>query len=436
MGIGEFIRNKLFALTDSLRKESIQKFVSELNNYEANGYDYITPKTKLESFLTSVKNSSSFYKDRNLGLELNKYPVISKAFLMNNAELFQSVLHSRKKLVRVSTSGSYGTPFAFYLTAQKKSRQKAESIYHGRITGYQVGTRHSYFRTVLPKSSLKLFLQNETFICCKVLGEDFLIEARMLIKERKLKILIGFPSAIAMVAQFCIDKGDNPCEFAVEGVITFAENLTNHQRDIITQAFGCKVHSRYGTEELGILGIQTDNESGFKLNTCNYIVEVLKLNEDITVSRGEMGRVVVTDLHSDAFPLIRYDTGDLAVLGDVFEENNAWAKTFEKLSGRIIQSLNATNGEKLYPLYFENVIEKLDCIIQYQLIQESEREYILKLVPKHSFDPQIFSPKELIDDMLSWLGPDAQIDLQIVKDIEMLPSGKRPSIINKLARSK
>lgn len=433
MKIGEYIRNRAFKIIDSLRKESIHKYVNELRSFEAGGYNYAIVKEKLDEFLSRAQNSSPFYENKKNEFNLDTYPVIAKSFLGNNREQIKSLRHANKKLIKVSTSGSYGTPFIFYLTPEKKKRQKAEVIYNGLGIGYEVGISHAFFRTVLNKSKLKLWLQNETYICSKILGQDFLEKNRFLMKKKKLKILMGFPSAIVLLAQFCIDQGDKPTDFSINGVITYAENLTKKQREIISQAFGCKVYSRYGTEELGILGGQIDNESDFILNTCNYVIEVLKLNEDVSVQSGETGRVVVTDLHSDAFPLIRYETGDMAILGEVFEENKGWAKSLKSLSGRVIQMIYATNGEKRYPLYFENIIEKIKVFAQYQLIQETAKEFTLKLVPNASFNINEFSETPLLNEMQDWLGLDAQIKIQLVNDIEMLPSGKRPSIINKLA---
>jgi phenylacetate-CoA ligase len=433
MKLGEYLRNRAFKTIDALRNKPIQKYINELYDFEITGFEYTTVQKKLKELLTLAQSASPYYENKNGDFELSTYPVIAKSFLINNANDIRSMRHTQEKLIRVSTSGSYGTPFSFYLTPEKKKRQKAEVIYYGLEAGYEVGVSHAYFRTTLSKSRFKLLLQNETFICSKILGNDFLIDARALLKKKKLKILIGFPSAIAMLAQFCIDSGDKPTDFVVKGVLTFAENLTAKQRNCISKVFGCKVYSRYGTEELGVLGCQSDNESDFILNTCNYVVEILKLHENVSVSPGEMGRVVVTDLHSDAFPLIRYETGDLAVLGDVFEENKGWAKSLKMLSGRVMQMLNATNGEKLYPLYFENIIEKTDFFVQYQLIQRTKKEFTLKLVPRATFDTSEFSEIVLINELREWLGDDALIELQMVDDIEMLPSGKRPSVINNLA---
>lgn len=431
MTIGTYIRNKVFKTIDALGGESIQKYVKELQLFEYTVDKHSVIQEKLNRLLNLIQSSSLFYQNKKGVFDLNAYPVITKSFLINNADQFRSIQYI-KKLIKVSTSGSYGTPFSFYLTTEKKKKQKAEVIYYGLDVGYEVGICHANFRTVMPKSSFKLWLQNEIFICCKIFGDDYLKGAREELKRKKLKILFGFPSAITILAQFCIDQGDLPKDFVIEGVVTYAESLSKNQRDCISQAFGCKVCSRYGTEELGILGCQSDNEHGFILNTYNYVIEVLKLHEDVSVQPGEIGRVVVTDLHSDAFPLIRYETGDLAILGEVFQENGAWAKSFQALSGRSIQMLYATNGEKLYPLYFENIIEKIGLFVQYQLIQQTEKEFTLKLVPRTTFDVKEFSEMDLINELRDWLGDDALIKLQVVEDIEILPSGKRPSIINRL----
>lgn len=433
MKIGEYLRNRTFKILDSFRKEPIHEYVKELHNFKLGGYDYTIVEQKLDKFLARVQNSSPFYEHKKNEFNLNTYPVIAKKFLGNNIQQIKSNKHDNSKLIKVSTSGSYGTPFVFYLTSEKKNRRLSEVLYHGENVGYKIGVKHAFFRTVLHKSKLKLWLQNEIHIPSKVLGQDFLEQNRFLIKKKKIKMLMGFPSAIVLLAQYCIDQDDKPSDFGITGVITYAESLTKIQRNIISQAFGCTVYSRYGTEELGILGGQVDNESEFILNTYNYIIEVLKINEDVSVQPGETGRVVVTDLYSDALPLIRYETGDLAVLGEVFEENKGWAKSLTSLSGRVIQMLNATNGEKLYPLYFENVVEKIKVFAQYQLIQETATAFTLNLVPNSAFHTIGFSEAALIKEMHDWLGQDANIKLKLVNDIEMLPSGKRPSVINKLA---
>ncbi|WP_439504231.1 hypothetical protein [Sediminibacterium sp.] len=432
MTIGEYIRLKAFKVINLLKSDSIKGYLNELENFEMEEAKYAVVEKKLYEFLRRAQDSTPLYKEKKNEYNLNAYPVITKKFISNHLELILSKSYSKQELKKVTTSGSYGTPFSFYLTPAKKRRQSAEAIFYSKKANYEVGICHGYFRTKLSKSKIERWLQNEYFICSKVLGETFYSETRALLKKKKIKVLIGFASAIGMLAEYCIDKGDKPEDFSIYGVLTFAETLTAKQQYNISKAFGCKVVSRYGTEELGILGYLEDREKGFILNTCNYIFEILKLNEDISVLPGETGRVVVTDLHSDALPLIRYETGDLAVLGDVFLENKSWAKSLKSLSGRVIQIINATNGDQLFSSYFEFIIEKYEVVTQYQLVQETAKNFILRIVLKLNFNSEDFSESDLVLDMKKWLGEDAQISIEIVDDIEMLPSGKRPSIINKI----
>ena len=72
--------------------------------------------------------------------------------------------------------------------------------------------------------------------------------------------------------------------------------------------------SRYGTEEFGTIAVERPKDQKHVLNLSSVIVEILAIDKDVPVEPGQMGRIVVTDLFSHAMPLIRYETGDLAVL--------------------------------------------------------------------------------------------------------------------------
>lgn len=436
MSAGEYIRRKVFAIVDLMRKHPVMSYVRELQDFEEHGKPHQVIKQKLDVFLDRVQRASSYYEDRKGIFDLKKYPVVRKPLLKEHIGAFLSSQQGLGELIPVTTSGSYGTPFTFFLTQQKKRRQLAEVIHYSSQAGYYVGICHGYFRTNLPKRGLKLWAQNQIFISSKVLDQHFLENTRTLLKAGQIKILIGFPTAIAFLANHCLEQRDQAQMFGIKGIITFAENLTGKQRDCIVKAFGCEVHSRYGTEELGVLGYQRDNQSGFEINNLNYIVEVLAIDADVSVKPGETGRVVVTDLHSDAFPLIRYETGDLAELGEVFDEDGTWAKSLNTLSGRQMQMLNSTSGDRLYPLFLDIFMEESEFFVQYQMIQETELKFTLKLVPIQDFKVQQFSQDVLKEQLKGWLGIDAQIEISFVNDIEMLPSGKRPYIINKVEFNK
>jgi len=229
-----------------------------------------------------------------------------------------------------------------------------------------------------------------------------------------------------------MDKESNPAKkYHVSGVITQSENLSKNQREVISEAFHCPVHNRYSTEEFGVLGMEYDQESGFEMNCCNYIIEVLDLHKDEPVKEGEIGRVVVTDLHSNAMPLVRYETGDLAIVGSYLDNERRWVGNLSELSGRTVQILFNTKGNPLYPLHLDEIMDPYHSIAQYQLIQQGQKDYTIKLVLGKKFQERTFDIDKLKAELNQWLGDDALITITYVEYIEQLPSGKRPYIINK-----
>lgn len=430
----ELIRHKLFFLIDRLRGGILSKAISELNEYEK-----LTTAKKIEQVTNSFKKFAAdctlnvpFYATYTHVTSLSVFPVVSKKKIAASPEQFHNQRFEGEKRVSVHTSGSYGVPLTFLLTASKKKRQQAEVVYYGRKCGFDIGSRHGYFRSVCTKSDLKLWLQNETFFGSKRLNEEFISTSIKSLNQKRPGYLIGFPSAIAYLASQCTALGYRPADFKLKGVITQSENLTRYHREVIGRAFNCPVHNRYSTEELGVLGCEYEHGEGFELNTRNYIIEVLALDSDTNVGVGEIGRIVVTDLYSNAMPLVRYETGDLGVVGSFLDRERGWVASLQALSGRMMQLIYDTTGSALYPLYFDNIMDTYSCFSHYQLIQQDATSYSVNLVCNDSFERSGFSEEHFISILRNWLGTDASVAIQFVDDIEMLPSGKRPFIINKL----
>lgn len=389
-------------------------------------------KQKLSEFLTKASRDTRFYKGYRNTSSLALFPIMTKGTLVENAPSLRSKSYPDSKTVAVHTSGSYGTPCTFYLSKKKKRRQLAEVLHYGEQSGYQVGMKHAYLRSNPAKSRLKFFIQNEYFFASKILDDRFAAKAMQQLLDKKIRIIIGFPSAIAYLATYCLKQQVDTSSLSIEGVISCSENLTKQHREVIEEVFGVPVHNRYSTEELGILGYQYKKEGVFYLNTAHYIFEILHIDKDEPVRKGELGRVVVTDLHSDAMPLIRYETGDLAILEAVFEEKPTWATELKSLSGRSVQVLLSTEGKQLYPLYFDTIMDGFPYFVQYQLIQESRSCFTIVLVPNYNFTAEKFETLSFLEAFKKWLGQEAIITVCMNSDIEKLPSGKRPYVINRL----
>lgn len=207
----------------------------------------------------------------------------------------------------------------------------------------------------------------------------------------------------------------------MDGIITVSEVLTNDMRQMITKSFKCNPISRYTTNEFGVLGIEDSTGSFFSLNQCNFLIEILCLDNNEPVKLGQIGRIVVTDLFNKSMPLIRYDTGDLA---KPFEIRKGIVTKIESVEGRRLAVIRNTKGEMVSSFEINKSLIGVSNIIQYQFSQEHKLLYTLKLVTDGEVDRELIT--KIYKDIL---GSDAQITMDFIQDIPPQRSGKRPYIL-------
>lgn len=159
----------------------------------------------------------------------------------------------------------------------------------------------------------------------------------------------------------------------------------------------------------------------FFLNDASYVFEILKLGSDLPAERGELGRIVITDLFNYAFPMIRYDTGDVGVFGE-----KDGRKVLTALYGRRMDLVYDINNSVISPMSLARVFKHYEEIQQWQFIQHNKTEYEVRLVLLDGKKLNI----ELIDSLQLIFGKYAQIKFTIVNDIPLLDSRKRKPVVN------
>lgn len=425
--IGEAIRKYGFWAMDFLQRGQISRPYNdikeiienrEIGDKKADEY--------LDNILSHAVNTTKYYEKYRGYKNLNDFSVITKKDIKNEYEDFFSNKYKRENLVRIFTSGSYGTPFIFYLTKERKVRQTAEVLYFGKWSNYDIGMKYAYFRGVNSKSESRSRIQNEYFIFSRILDDEWKKNTRELLKKEKIKVLFDFPTAISTIAQYCNEQGDKPKDFSIVGVATSSEPLHESQRNIIESTFGCNCLSRYSTEELGVLANECPTCKKHHINTASFKIEVLDLDNDEPAKEGEVGRIIVTDLFSHAMPLIRYETGDLGILAKDCE-CGLKGPCIKSLQGRSSELVYNTNGTTILPFFIEDIMEDYTGILQYQFIQYDKKDYVLKVVNTRNAE---FDIDKVTNYIKFWMGEDANINIDFVGDIEMLKSGKRPYVVN------
>ena len=185
---------------------------------------------------------------------------------------------------------------------------------------------------------------------------------------------------------------------------------------------GVPIVECYANEENGVLAQQKVSDNNYYLNNGSYIFEILKLESDEPAEYGELGRIVITDLYNYAFPMIRYDTGDTAILEKGNDISGGWDYV-SKLYGRRLDLIYDANGNPIHPMNFARVLKNFSGIKQWQFIQKTEKEYLLKLNAEINIDQ-----KRIIQEILNIVG-NGNVSIEFVDDIPVLASGKRKPVI-------
>lgn len=434
MALMNTLRRKMFWYVDTLKGSPIKKHYKEIKDILDNPLRTESIKANernLKKLLVHAVGSTPFYKNFSEYRSLQDFPVINKKLIQDNFELFKSNKFKVGSLFKVSTSGSTGVPFKLYHNKNKRQRNTADILFFSEKSGYSIGDllfELEVWRAHNKRKKIKNLLQNTVqFDISKLTGDRIEQFLEFLEKSSQPKNILGFPSALE---QICNHIDSNNVELKInnlKGVIANSEYLNDCTRNAVENLLEAPVYSRYSSEELGIIAHQTRfSGKDFEVNWASYYVEILDMDKGIAVKEGQYGRLVITDLFNYSMPLIRYDTGDIAMFK---AGNNRVLKTVE---GRKMDMVYDTNGNllssyvvytKFYPFY--------DLLNQYQFIQIGQKEYHIKLNLKGEFNFK----KELVESVKRDFGEDAKISIELVDGIPPLSSGKRKKVVNEYKKS-
>ncbi|GAB7128655.1 hypothetical protein JCM19000A_31630 [Silvimonas sp. JCM 19000] len=185
--------------------------------------------------------------------------------------------------------------------------------------------------------------------------------------------LLTYPNNLAAL----LDEPERGAFRALRQVRTLGETLSPALRQRVQAELGVSVADTYSSQELGVLAIQCPLSGLYHVMDEGYIVEILR-PDNTPCAVGETGRVVVTDLHNYAMPLIRYDIGDYATPGPRCACGRAHT-TLSAIAGRERNLLRIGN-QRYWPLVGFHSFRDIAPIIQYQLLQHSEQLIEVRLV--------------------------------------------------------
>ena len=188
--------------------------------------------------------------------------------------------------------------------------------------------------------------------------------------------LITHPSNLEALIRHCVESG---IELArLREVETVSEMLPPNIRALCRERWHVPLVDMYTTQEAGYLALQCPDHEHYHVQSEHVILEILD-QSGRPCAPGETGRVVVTDLHNFATPVIRYDIGDYAEAGAPCNCGRG-LPVITKILGRQRNMIQLPDGTSRWPLTGYEQYSEIAPIKQYQFVQETREDIEVKFV--------------------------------------------------------
>ena len=286
---------------------------------------------RLECLLNHAAHRVPYYRKRvNPGDGLDRFPILTKNDLhiyfqqLKSSGLFWSSRHRANgpnySWTEVRSEGTTGVPARVIHDRAFRDRGRASRLFSKYLCGFPYGTPHYYLWGSVPE--LKHQAEGPMKRLDQALAGRVPINAFRMNEERmrlSLQQMISNPLPHLMTY---VDAAERLVQCArlhglpmprFHSIMACAGTVFEGNRRLLTDAFGGKVHNKYGSREC--TDMVCENSSGELLIFANHVLLEVVDDSGRAVAEGQSGRILVTLLGNHSFPLIRYEIGDMAIQG-------------------------------------------------------------------------------------------------------------------------
>ncbi|MBI5267429.1 MAG: phenylacetate--CoA ligase family protein [candidate division Zixibacteria bacterium] len=429
-------RNLFYRPIYSFRGERVNYFMRQVRDFHSMSAAQMQDVQwrKLFALLEYVGAHNPYYRTlfRTGGISVNaitSYADFARIPILTKDALRQEISNMRSegpwKVAPRKTSGSTGVPLHFV-------KDRVASAYNDALMyevygwhGVRMGDRQSRFwglpldQTARLKWQAKDLLLNRKRFNSFIISAEYSISYFHTLQRFRPKFVYGYPSAICEFASHAEQQGLHVRDLRIPVIITTGEMLFPAQREQLETMFACTVANEYGSTENGIIAFPC-RQGGMHLMNHNLYIEVLDPVTNAPVSPGEKGVVVVTELHSYAFPFVRYRLGDMVVPSSDACPCGLPLPVIESIEGRVSDMILAADGSKVAGPIINYTMTK--GVRRFKAIQESQLLIRILVEPGPGFS---LSELDVIRERWhALLGAGVTVDIQVVESIPADPSGK------------
>ncbi|MEJ6483213.1 hypothetical protein N0Y54_18145 [Nostoc punctiforme UO1] len=372
--------------------------------------------------------------EQNPEIYLSKLPILTKDVIRKNSENLKSLDLEKRKWYFNTSGGSTGEPIRLIQDQEYFDQSHAITLLYSYLIGREIGEaqvnlwgseRDIFEATRNWKSIFSGFLSNTTYMNAYQMNLQQMAEFIHLLNQKPPKLILAYSQAIYQLAKFA--ESERIKVTHQKAIMTSSDTLHPWMREKIESVFQCKVFNRYGSREVGDVACERPGCEGLWVAPWGNYVEIVD-DYNNPLPAGVEGNILITSLTNFGMPLIRYKIGDMGVLS----ANHSSGQIFQQISGRNTDMFKTQDGTLADGGYFMGLLYFKDWIKQYQVIQKSYSEIVVKIVALNSN----YSLEEL-DDFVEktkiLMGEECVVNFEFVNEIKTTASGKYRYVISEVS---
>lgn len=368
--------------------------------------------------------------DRSSWSYLENWPVLEKVELRANPRMFVADDRNLRRMFHDHTSGTTGSSLDLWMS--KHVVREWYALWEARSRRwYGVSRRDRWAilggQLVVPVAQTKQPFwvwnggMNQLYMSSYHLSPAFIPAYLEALQKYRIKYLLGYPSAMYALAAGALKLKNR--ELRLEVAIANAEPLYEHQKETISEAFGCPVRETYGMAEIVAAGSECESGTMHQWPEAGLI-------EAATSGPDDAADIICTGLINDDMPLIRYRVGDRLKLSDAGCSCGRNLPLIAKVEGRSDDVLYTVDGRMIGRM--DPVFKAGFGILEAQIIQESLRDLEVLFVPDDGFRTE--NLERLAHAIRQRVG-DVEIDFRRVAEIPRTDRGKFRAVVCRIPKA-
>ena len=388
----------------------------------------------LADIVAHAGNNVPYYRENFSGLDgaaFHDLPILTKEAVASRLDDLLAGDADRAQAKLGHTGGSTGKPLAFWYDEAKHELMRAGMMRGFMMSGWRPGQKVMYFwgaRHDTAKGGvfgdgwsahLGDFISAEKTIAAVEYSEAKLNEWARAIQTWRPTLLYGYASAMSELARYLL-ANHLPMPASLIGVYSTAEMLADSQRELMQEAFGCKVFNQYGCRE--VPNIAWECRHGH----MHVFADLVHLESVDMESEGE-ARFLVTSLTNRLMPFIRYDVGDS---GRLLEGDCPCGSPFPLMEMGLCRKndlIRTRAGATFHPAYFNRLLYGMTQIRQYQWAQAEIDRLTLNLVAAAPLSAEAVAG--LRERLAREVDAEMRLEVNYLDEIPRTVSGKHRFVI-------